>query len=183
MKHLICSIAILIALSPFAFAQKLTNAEPEFVGQVLLVVGGDTPAQQLEKQKVSTATKADIGPAIIGVRSGKGMNVVKGAASPVRTSKRTNLRLIVKVGDNSKDPTDIVNLFKMQQDKGKDQRVLIVGKVVFNKSSSMDIQMLHFKASKYGTGSYLLELPEMELGEYAVTLEGSRGVFNLFGVD
>ena len=183
MKHLISSIAILMALTPVAFAQKLTNAEPEFVGQVLLVVDGDTQAKQLEKQKASTATKADIGPAIIHVRSGKGMNVVNGAASPVRTSKRTNVRLIVKVGDNSKDPADIVNLFKMQQDRGKEKRVLIVGKVLFNKSSSMDIEMLHFKASKYGTGSFLLELPEMEPGEYALTLEGSRGVFNLFGVD
>jgi hypothetical protein len=175
MKHLICSIAILMALTPFAFAQKLTNAEPEFVGQVLLVVDGDTPVQQLEKQKVSIVAKADIGLAIIGVRSGKEMNIVKGAASPVRTSKRTNVRLIVRVGDNSKDPTDIVNLFKMQQDKskdkGKDKRVLIVAKVAVNKSSSLDIEMLHFKASKYGTGSFLLELPEMEPGEYALTLD------------
>ncbi len=149
----------------------------------MLVSEGDTPAQILEKQKASIASKADVGAAIFGIPMGKGMNIVNGAQSPVRTSRKSTVRLIVKVSDNSKDPTEIVNMFRMEQDKKKDKRVLIVGKVNFNKSSALDIKFLQFKGSKYGTSSYLIELSDVEPGEYAATLEGSRGVFNLFGVD
>jgi hypothetical protein len=70
----------------------------------------------------------------------------------------------------------------LEQDKIKDKRVLIVNKVNLNQSSS-EIKFIKFEASKYGTSSYLIEISNLPGGEYAMTLEDSRGVFNMFGVD
>jgi hypothetical protein len=49
---------------------------------------------------------------------------------------------------------------------------------------SMAIELLSFTSERYGESSYLLTLNEpLEAGEYAMTLDGSRDVFSMFGVD
>ncbi len=53
----------------------------------------------------------------------------------------------------------------------------------FNQSTAADIDFIPFQASKYGQSSYLLQVDDLLPGEYAITLDGSRDVFNMFGVD
>ena len=48
------------------FCQDISVPEPEFTGIVLLVKP-DGQAEQLEKQKAASASKADIGAALFGV--------------------------------------------------------------------------------------------------------------------
>jgi hypothetical protein len=181
--HSLCLMSFLMVATQTVVAQNVTNAEPEFVGVALLLGEGDAAPQKLEKQKASMASRANVGAAILGIAKAKGMNIVRGGRSPVRTTEKSKVRLIVRVSDNSKDPVEVINVFQLEEDKAKDQRVLIVGKVNFNAASSLDIKFFQFKASKYGTSSFLIELSDVHPGEYALTLEESRGVFNLFGVD
>jgi hypothetical protein len=162
-------------------AQNLKVVEPEFVGAIVLVNQDDCTSQKLEKQTASSAAKADIGAALFGVAKGKSINKVNGASSPTRTKNGKIVRLIVKMKENSRDPAEVINVFKM--DEGKDNRLLIVGKLVFNQTSQLDIKYLPFQGSKFGTSSYLIQLSNVEPGEYAVTIDGTRMIFNLFGVD
>jgi hypothetical protein len=181
MKKLL-SIILIISLFDTLQAQEIAIEEPEFTGIILLVKDPNT-GEKLEKQKSSNASKADIGAAIFGVSKAKGMNMVKGSSSPVRTAHNENIQFIVKVKENHFDPVDVINIFKMESDSEKDHRLIVTGKVNFNKSSTLDIEFIPFEATKYGESSYLVNISELQPGEYAMTLDGSRDVFNLFGVD
>ncbi|HRG53576.1 MAG TPA: hypothetical protein PLL00_12135 [Bacteroidia bacterium] len=177
----ILTLSICLTIGIKLFSQEVKIKEPEFTGMIILVSGGDT-FEKLEKQKASAASKADIGAALFGVVKGEGMNIVNGALSPVRVKASKTIKFIAKVKENDKDPVEVINIFKLEQDKIKDKRVLIVNKVNLNQSSS-EIKFIKFEASKYGTSSYLIEISNLPGGEYAMTLEDSRGVFNMFGVD
>jgi hypothetical protein len=40
-----------------------------------------------------------------------------------------------------------------------------------------------FSGRRHGKASYRVVVAHLEPGEYAMTIEGSRDVFNMFGVD
>ncbi len=182
MKTLISVLLITFILGFKQLYQEITIEEPEFSGIILLVTG-ETSFEQLEKQKAATATRADIGAALFGVSKGKGMNMVNGLQSPVRIAGGEKLTLIARVRENDRDPVEVVNIFRMEQDIKKEKRTIVTGTVNFNQSTALDIDFIPFEASKYGQSSYLIEVSEIPAGEYAITLDGSRDVFNLFGVD
>jgi hypothetical protein len=164
------------------FCQDISVPEPEFTGIVLLVKP-DGQAEQLEKQKAASASKAHIGAALFGVSKAKGLNMVSGVQSPVRVFGGEKLSFIVKVKENGRDPVEVVNLFRLGKDIKKERRTIVTGTVNFNQSTAADIDFIPFQASKYGQSSYLLQVYELPPGEYAITLDGSRDVFNMFGVD
>jgi len=54
----------------------------------------------------------------------------------------------------------------------------------FSGSGSMDIRFIQFEAKKYGEHSFLITISQpVESAEYAMTLEGSRDLFNMFGIN
>ncbi|WP_162343114.1 hypothetical protein [Cyclobacterium salsum] len=163
-------------------ARQIQVEEPEFSGIVLLM-RNDQQAEPLEKQKASSGSKANIGAALFGVAKARGMNLVDGAKSPVRVSGVDKVRLLVKADGNSRDPVEMINVFLLEADPDKNRRIITTGTVNFNKTTAAAIDFIPFTGSKYRESSYLLELDPLPPGEYAVTLEGSRDVFNLFGVD
>ena len=164
------------------FSQEITIAEPEFTGIILLVRGSDS-GEQLEKQKAASASKADIGAALFGVSKAKGMNTIDGLQSPVRVESGENVKFIARVKENDRDPVEVINIFRMEQDLKKERRTIVTGTVNFNQSTASDIDFIPFQAKKYGQNSYLIEVTGLSPGEYTLTLDGSRDVFNLFGVD
>lgn len=179
------SIISLCFIILIAFGQTIKITEPEFSG-VILMVQNDSTGVPLEKQKSYVATK---GMSFAGIGKGSVVNLVNGTTSPVRTKSKTKLTFIVKVKDNSIDPTQIINLFKLE--KNSDNRYVVVQKSKAQGwvgasagATTMDINFLSFTAKKYGTSSYIITVdPSIEPGEYAMTIEGSRFMFNLFGVD
>src|SRR5690554_971925 len=181
MKTLIVVISVALLLANRNTFEEITVPEPEFTG-IILLVRSDDSGEQLEKQKAASASKADIGAALFGVSKGKGMNMVNGLQSPVRTSGGENISLIVRVKENDRDPVEVINIFRMEKDLKKERRILVTGTVNFNQTTTLDIDFIPFQASKYGQSSYLIELSDIPEGEYAITLDGSREVFNLFGV-
>ena len=165
-----------------AHTQTIKVPEPDFVGVVVMVNPDDSTAQQLEKQVLSVEKTGSWVTALAKVSLGKTMNKVTGFASPTRTPHQP-VRIIVTMRDNDRDPVEVVHIFKLGQDRERGRRFIIVEKAVLNKISTPDIKFITFHATKYGKNSYLLELSDAEKGEYALTLEGSRYVFNLFGID
>ncbi len=173
--------AVLLIGNRYSLSE-ISVPEPEFTGIILLVRNNDF-GEQLEKQKAASASRADLGAAFFGISKGKGMNMVNGIQSPIRATGGEKISLIARVRENDRDPVEVVNIFQMKIDIKKERRTLVTGTVNFNQTTALDIDFIPFEASRYGQSSYLIELNEIPPGEYAITLEGSRDVFNLFGVD
>lgn len=174
-------LSLLVFLSQ-SFSQEISVPEPEFTG-IILLVKPDGQAEQLEKQRAASASKADVGAALFGISKAKGMNTVNGIQSPVRVAGGEKLALIVKVKENDRDPAEVINFFRLEEDAKKERRTIVTGTVNFNQSTAADIDFIPFQASKYGQSSYLVQVSDLPPGEYAITLDGSRDVFNMFGID
>lgn len=180
---------LVITISFLAQAQisEITIQEPQYIGR-MLYVSGDVGIP-LEQQKASTKAKAGASMYVVGVGKVTGTNEVKGAESPVRIAASDRHQFIIRVPDNNMDPFQLINIFRLEQKiKSKaDKSVRIIetsSAATFSGSSAMDINMIEFESRKYGESSILITISSaLEPGEYAMTLEGSRDLFNMFGVD
>lgn len=149
-------------------------AEPEYVGDIIAIEGG--AVIPLEKQRVSNRARA-------GALRARASNEIEGIASPVRLSQQP-LVFIVRHETNSVNPTQIINVFRLDTNDRRETRFIETGSTGAFSSQSMDIAFLPFDSERHGESSYRITLQgELEPGEYAITLEGSRDVFNLFGLD
>ena len=168
-------LLILLAWAHLGLAQDLNITEPDFVGNFLVVQDGD--GLKLEKQRAANHARA-------GFFKAKGSNIVKKAQSPTRVSGGSQLQFIVRVESNNIDPSQVVNVFQLVSDKRKDYRYIETSSRGAFTSDSMAIEFLPFDGARYGESSYLLTMTvDLPPGEYAMTLDGSRDVFNMFGVD
>lgn len=180
---------LVITMSFFAQAQisEISIEEPPYIGRMLYVSGDE--GIPLEQQKASTKAKAGASMFVVGVGKITGTNEVKGAASPVRISASDLHQFIIRVPDNNLDPFQLINIFRLEQriKSNADKSVRIIetsSAATFSGSSAMDINMIEFGSRKYGESSILITISStLEPGEYAMTLEGSRDLFNMFGVD
>lgn len=126
---------------------------------------------------------------VVGVGKVTGTNEVKGVASPMRINASEKHQFIIRVPDNNMDPFQLINIFRLEQKiKSKaDKSVRVIetsSAATFSGSSAMDINMIEFESKKYGESSILITISStLEPGEYAMTLEGSRDLFSMFGVD
>jgi hypothetical protein len=158
-------------------------AEPEFSGNFVYVNQPTGKGIALEKQKCFTKANASASVYITGMGSVSSKSVVNNAASPIRIPANSKLYFIVRVKDNTVDPSTQINFFPLS--KVGNKRQVVTGKSsTFGGAKAGDIDFIAFNATKYGKNSYLVELPAgLQKGEYAITLDGSRDLFNLFGVD
>lgn len=152
----------------------VTVAEPEYVGDIVAVVDGS--AVTLEKQRASNRARA-------GAIRARAANEVQGTRSPVRLSGQP-LQFVVRHETNSVNPQQIISVFQLNTNDRRGVRLIETGSVGAFTARSMDIDYLPFTSERYGESSYLMTLQgPLEPGEYAITIEGSRDVFNLFGTD
>ena len=163
---------VLAALIGIAAAQ-VELPEPDYVGNIVAVQNGQ--GVPLEKQRASNRARG-------GFVRARAANEVDGAKSPVRlTSGR--MQLIVRAETNQVDPAQVVSVFRLDTNARRDVRLIETGSQGVFAARSMDIEFLSFTSERYGESSYLITLEGVGSGEYAVTLDGSRDVFNMFGVD
>ena len=188
MKSLLFFLGLLIPLMVFAQNESGENSfEPEFSGNIVFVDNG--VATPLEKQKASASTKVGASVYITGVGKATGYNIVKGVKSPVRINRANDYEFIIRVKDNTIDPREVVSIFKLEQKihkkENKSFRFLAVSDAgTFSGSKSLDIDYISFNAKKYGESSFIISIDTpLESGEYAITLEDSRGTFNMFGIE
>lgn len=176
MKTLILLALSLICAPSFTYGKDSTVSlsEPEYVGNISYVDSSE--GLTLEKQRASTKLRS-------GMFTVKSSNIVKGATSPVRVSSGEAVRFIVRAASNDVDPVQVINIFQMTSNAKKKYRQLEVSKAGRFSGSGMNIDFIPFTSKKYGKTSYLITLNNLAAGEYAMTLDGSRDMFNLFGVD
>lgn len=166
-------------------AQTINIKEPEFAGNIVYVNDTIGNGVRLEQQTASSKTSANAAAYIPGARlvAGKATskNVVNGCCSPIQIEQKTNVRFIVKVKDNSFDPTTIINIFKLKVEKEK-RTVELASSNTWGTTKAGEIEFVTFYGTKYGESSYLIEIPNLESGEYAMTLADRRDFFNLFQI-
>lgn len=90
----------------------------------------------------------------------------------------------MRVADSSVDTFKQNNIFKLEQNSNKNLRYLNVGSHrTLGGTKAADIEFISFDGRKYGKSSYLIEIGTLPGGEFAITLDGSSVIFNMFGVD
>jgi hypothetical protein len=157
-------------------------SEPEFSDNIVYVDKIVGEGIQLEKQTISFSAKFNAGSLIpfVGIFSKtKGKNVVKGSSSPIKIKKDNKTYFVVKVSDNSTDPISRINIFKLKQLKEARTLETISSNILETKLN--DINYLPFNGKKYGKSSYIIEVENLEVGEYAITLD-RRDLFNMFNI-
>lgn len=165
---------IVSAVLAHAAVGEITVAEPEYVGDIVAIHGGD--AVPLEKQRASNRARA-------GAIRARSANEIQGVRSPVRLDAPP-LQFVVRHETNAVNPQQIISIFQLNTNDRRGVRLIETGSVGAFTARSMDIDYLEFSSERYGESSYLVTIESrLEPGEYAITIEGSRDVFNMFGVD
>lgn len=172
-KTLILLLFCCISL-PNAFAQELTVAEPDFVGEVVAVLPDNT-ATQLEKENIMTRTRANASAIIFGVGKAKTKLIIESPNAGVRLNKNDDICFVVRAVDNNSDPISIINIFRFES-TGKRRLAETASVSSFGSVKSGKLEHLPYTAKKYGTGSYLIKLSEKPEGEYGITVKNPNNV-------
>jgi hypothetical protein len=156
----------LLILSFLLFSVSLLNGqtikvkEPEFSGTAIFVNDTIGDGILLEQQ---TATMGKVK-----LRSKETSLEVNSCCSTVFTDS-INSQFIVRVSDNSIKPDDVISVVKMNIENSKRSWK-------FSKPETVE-----FKATKYGTSSYLITVPKLPIGQYGIYFKNTY-IVNLFGV-
>ncbi len=171
-----------------AKSAEITVEEPEYIGNVIYVKNNQPV--ELEKQKVHVTVNASAALMLSGLGKVKQKLVINEPSSPVKIKEDRNLKFIVKVTDNKFDPFELVEIYKLKKNY-KNRSLLTAEAGAFSGSKAGDIVRVPYKATKYGTSSYLVNVPELSMGEYAISInlrdnQGSKDnsslTLHLFGV-
>lgn len=212
-------LVVAIAMISYAYAQKVTAPEPEFINSYCVLTSDSTFAilpkesGKVEKHqsKFSKFSKiagavSDLGFAggMIGASTGNMSGLVTGvrvmgtaagvgvAADAVNTlagvegmdiafvggksaytikNAANGIRLLIKGENNEQDPMGIYRIVKFKASK-KDRRIqwMEFKPALLGSSDAKKKGYLGFTGHKYGTQSYLLDIPasEVEPGEYGI---------------
>lgn len=175
MKYLIIYLFVFCGFNYKISAQDVTVKEPDFVGEGILLVDNNT-ALPLEKCKVNIETKMYF--------NASGLNIVVNECCSKISSKVGQLRLVIKVQDNSLSPISSLEAFRLNSNK-KNRSIEYMKLGNFGRmKEGTKMETLSFTGSKFGTSSYILTFQDIKPGEYGVVLEsekkniGGGGVLN-----
>ena len=156
----------LLILSFLLFSVSLLNGqtikvkEPEFSGTAIFVNDTIGDGILLEQQTAAIGK--------VKLRSKETSLEVNSCCSTV-FADTINSQFIVRVSDNSIKPDDVISVVKMNIENSKRSWK-------FSKPETVE-----FKATKYGTSSYLLTVPKLPIGQYGIYFKNTY-IVNLFGV-
>ncbi len=165
------------------YSQNIKITEPEFTGIILYV--NDTIGEGVRLEHQTATFLTELNESVYDPNIGQtnttatSKNIVNGNSSPIKIANRDKIQLIVKVANNNVDPVSTINIFKLKSEN--DRRTLeLVSAKASGGSVPANIQYIPFSAKKYGTSSYLIEIRNIEQGEYAMTLPERRDIFYMF---
>lgn len=167
-KRLLLTLLIGIWVQ-FAIAQEINIPEPEFIGQIVFV-DNENNTKDLEMQTATYRQGASAGRMITGVGKVKGMVVVKGNHSPVELQKSDIIHFVYNNGENSIVPTKVVQLLRFTPEKRTREYMYINASNVTGQTTAGELNLIPFKGKKYGENSYLIEVSNLDVGEYAFFL-------------
>ena len=180
-KFAMIIVSLMAAMSGFS---QTTVAEPEFIGQVI-VVNADSTTILLQKEQASMkASSTSFGLIPIpgsGLLDKSRTNlVVKGKESKI-TLNQGRLTLIIRAEKNDIDPVSILGVFQFDVKKGKRQFKMAEMNSVGGFDFNMSFNNVKYVAKKYGEHSYMVVIENAEPGQYGIIL---NDIYNIstFGV-
>lgn len=159
---------LLIALLLFGFSQAQTNEseiEPSFVGEVVALQADGTHFL-LEKQIPNYRSNHSVSAVAFGIGQQRNRIRVDNCCSTSQIKANQDFQLTVKAVDNLTDPMSIIQIIKLNS-KRKFREAIMSKSNTFGTNKST-LEVLSFKAEKYGESSYLLTLDNIEEGEYGL---------------
>lgn len=156
-----CLFLAVFALGVFVtYAQ--TIPEPEFIGEAYLVNLDNPMYRKLPKERGIVRATNFMGNFT--------KRIILSEGSPLQISDRINIGVIIRVADNTYDPTSMFQVFKLPVN-GYNQRVIELSRVSAGSYLAVGEgnvkSYVDFTAEKYGESSYLLRFPISE-GHYGI---------------
>ena len=155
--------------------------EPEWVGESIFLTDS-TDVLKLENSKAFLKANAGASMYLTGVGNVKVKYNVKDNKSTIRINKKDSLNFIVNAGQNGVNPQSVVKIIKLLTNKPKKRYYVAAKSGTFTGTSSETLNLVSFTAKKHGQNSYLISVPKIEIGEYAIVVNESLD-WNLFGID
>ena len=178
-------ILIFVFFSTISITSFAQITEPEFIGDAIWVNGNESKhlSQEMGSYK-------------------SGMSILKNSwnlltlelpnkESKIRFPNETRLSFIVKCIENSSNPISIIKILKLDS-KRKKRSVEISQDNSgdwMKKSKTNTKNDVTFKGEKYGESSYLVQLKDIEPGEYGIivsnpnSVDEKRTIVSTFGID
>jgi len=174
MKRLLFFLLIWCALTSYSQV-----VEPEFMYECGILVN-DTSLIICEKQNGKITSKASASMFLTGIGKVKTRYQIPGSHSNVKVKKSDKIVLICRSASNSVDPNQVVNVYSMECKKK--YRQVQIGEVGTFSGAEIKGDRIPFKATKYGISSYRIEIANLPIGEYAVTVLNPYS-FNCFCIE
>lgn len=174
MKRLLFFLLIGYALTSYS-----QIVEPEFMYECGILVN-DTSLIICEKQNGKITSKASASMFLTGIGKVKTRYQIPGSHSNVKVKKSDKIVLICRSASNSVDPNQVVNVYPMECKKK--YRQVQIGEVGTFSGAEIKGDRIPFKATKYGISSYRIEIANLPIGEYAVTILNPYS-FNCFCIE
>ena len=172
MKKIIFTLVVTM-VAGIALAQS-KNIEPEYIGQVV-ILNADSTTTLLQKETAKMKAKSSKWgmlpiPGAGMLDKSKVKLTIKGTEAPVKV-KAGILTLIIKTGNNEKDPKEIFGIWKLEVEKKT--RTFLVAEAGFlsGVTATTNYNNFPYVAKKYGEGCYIIFFDNIEPGEYAVNTD------------
>lgn len=160
----------LVSLLSFA-NDTLPYPEPEFIGEVYVVVGDSVVL--LEKNRTVLRTQASATMYIFGIGDIKSRIKIPNACSQTRIDVLPTIQLIVRANNNNSDPMTVINAFRF--DQGRTERSATLSKLgTFSGASDGTLKHIEYQAKRYGEASYLVTIKNLQAGEYGINVTDSN---------
>ncbi len=167
MKKVFLSLLVSMCFSLYAEAQ-VKVAEPEFAEETMLLTS-DTEGVLLKRENGSIKTKAGAGLYIVGIGKVKSRLTLPGIKSVNTVKVPSNARLLIKGKDNATDPNSYISIFKFELTKSE-RRYQLAEAGTFTGTEANNTAAVDFQAKKYGESSYIIQLRDLEPGEYGILI-------------
>jgi len=157
-------------------AQDITATEPDFEGEIVFVTS-ENKHQELEMVTTSIKSGQSVGRMISGVGKVKARIIAKGKTSTTKIKKNDVLYFIYNHGTNNIVPTKVIQLLEFKPRRKHREYLISSSSNVSGQTNTGVLDLVKFKGKKYGEGSYLIKVSNLEPGEYAFFL-GSEETFD-----
>lgn len=175
-------------ISIFAKAQNdtINYPLPDFVNSFYAIVNSQPVA--IEKQEASVKAKQRIGSFITTFAAGtKSYTIIRGAKSTTRLPHGT-VTFIYEPSVMA-DPSQTVKIVKLESNERKNERSIQTGKSSLYRAKANELVSVPFTYKKYKEKCIILNIQNIEPGEYGILLTGSDNSaisniqYQLFGID
>ena len=114
---------------------------------------------------------------------------VSGARAKTIIPINESIKFIVRALDNNSDPMSIITIYRFECTKNKRKTILAEDNSgTLMKSRTHTKNQIVFRATKYGSSSYLISIADLEEGEYGITVvnpnnrDEKKTIISCFGV-